>query len=168
VKFVITIPKTGAQRQRKHRRHGKWRSPLPSRRQRRIRLFGICYALLCPRVNHLNDTEYNHSLPPYSSALIHVSSRLYVASRELRSPCERSEFRFPNGLFENWAKYDNLHIRASQRRSSSCLSSDSVGSIIRQPATGNDIVGAWKPTQHIIHLQHKQNKVKFPWHIHAQ
>jgi len=54
--------------------------------------------LLCPRVNHLNDTEYNHSLPPYSSALIHLSSHLYVASNELRSPGERPEFRFPNGL----------------------------------------------------------------------
>jgi len=24
------------------------------------------------RVNHLNDTEYNHSLPPYFTALIHL------------------------------------------------------------------------------------------------
>jgi len=48
--------------------------------------------------NHLNDTEYNHSLPPYFSALIHVSSHLYVASNGLRSPGERPEFRFPNGL----------------------------------------------------------------------
>jgi len=52
-----------------------------------------------PRVNHLNDMEYNHSLPPYSSALIHVSSHLYVASNELHSPGERPEFRFPNGLY---------------------------------------------------------------------
>jgi len=65
---------------------------------RRIGLFGTCNAFLCPRVNHLNDTEYNHSLPPYSSALIHVSSHLYVASNELRSPGERPEFRFPNKL----------------------------------------------------------------------
>jgi len=64
------------------RRHGKWRPPLPPKRQRQrqIGLLGICNALLCPRVNHLNDTEYNHSLSPYSSALIHVSSHLYVAS----------------------------------------------------------------------------------------
>jgi len=61
-------------------------------------LFGTCNALLCPKVNHLNDTEYNHSLPPYSSALIHVSSHLYAASNELRSPGVRPEFRFPNGL----------------------------------------------------------------------
>jgi len=47
----------------------------------------------------MNDTEYNHSLPPYSSALIRVSSHLYVASNELRSPGERPEFRFPNGLY---------------------------------------------------------------------
>jgi len=80
------------------RRHGKWRPPLSSRRHRRIGLFGTCCALLCPRVNHLNDTEYNHSLPPYSSALIHVSSHLYDASNELRSPGVRPEFRFPNGL----------------------------------------------------------------------
>jgi len=40
----------------------------------------------------------NHSLPPYSSTLIHVSCHLYVASNELRSAGERSEFRFPNGL----------------------------------------------------------------------
>jgi len=77
---------------------GKWRPPLPSRRQGQIGLVGTCNALLCPRDNHLNDTEYNHSLPPYSSALIHVSFHLYVASNELRSPSERPEFRFPNGL----------------------------------------------------------------------
>jgi len=84
------------------RRHGKWRPPLPSREQRRIGLFGTCRscnALLCPRVNHLNDTEYNHSLPPYSSALIHVSSHLYVASNELRYPGVRPKFRFPNAIY---------------------------------------------------------------------
>jgi len=53
---------------------------------------------LCLRVNHRNDTEYNHSLPPYSSALIHVSSHIYVASNELHSLGERPEFKFPNGL----------------------------------------------------------------------
>lgn len=42
-------------------------------------------------------------------------------------------------------QFVNLHIRASHRRSSSCLSSDSVGSIIKQPDTGKDMVGAWKP-----------------------
>jgi len=65
---------------------------------RQFGLFGTCDALLCSRVNHLNDTEYNHSLPLYSSALIHVSSHLYVASNELCSPGERPEFRFLNGL----------------------------------------------------------------------
>ena len=34
---------------------------------------------------------------------------------------------------------------ASQKRSSSARLSDSVGSIISVPATGNDMVGAWKP-----------------------
>ncbi|MNR14802.1 hypothetical protein D3C85_1312970 [compost metagenome] len=34
---------------------------------------------------------------------------------------------------------------ASQKRSSSSLDSLSVGSIIRVPATGKDMVGAWKP-----------------------
>ena len=34
---------------------------------------------------------------------------------------------------------------ASQNRSSSARPSDSVGSTISVPATGNDIVGAWKP-----------------------
>ena len=34
---------------------------------------------------------------------------------------------------------------ASQNRSISSLSSDSVGSTIKLPATGQDIVGAWKP-----------------------
>ena len=38
-----------------------------------------------------------------------------------------------------------MAIIASQNRSSSMRSSDSVGSIIRVPATGNDMVGAWKP-----------------------
>ena len=36
-------------------------------------------------------------------------------------------------------------MSASQYRSSSCLCSLSVGSIMRHPATGNDMVGAWKP-----------------------
>jgi len=53
---------------------------------RQIGPFGTCNALLCPKVNHLNDMEYNHTLPPYSSALINVSSHLYVACNELRSP----------------------------------------------------------------------------------
>ena len=38
-----------------------------------------------------------------------------------------------------------IAIIASQNRSISARSSDSVGSTIRVPATGNDIVGAWKP-----------------------
>lgn len=38
-----------------------------------------------------------------------------------------------------------MAIIASQKRSSSIRSSDSVGSIISVPATGKDIVGAWKP-----------------------
>jgi hypothetical protein len=36
-------------------------------------------------------------------------------------------------------------IIASQKRSSSARFSDSVGSIMSVPATGNDIVGAWNP-----------------------
>jgi len=36
-------------------------------------------------------------------------------------------------------------IIASMKRSISARSSDSVGSTIRVPATGNDIVGEWKP-----------------------
>jgi len=90
------IPKTGAQCQRKHRRHGGHLFRQEDKDE--LGLFGICSAVLPPRVNHLNDTEYNHSLPSYSSALIHVSSHLYVASNELRSPGESSQFRFPNGL----------------------------------------------------------------------
>ena len=38
-----------------------------------------------------------------------------------------------------------MEIKASQKRSSSALLSDSVGSIIRVLETGQDIVGAWKP-----------------------
>ena len=38
-----------------------------------------------------------------------------------------------------------IAIIASQNRSSSARSSLSVGSTISVPATGNDIVGAWKP-----------------------
>jgi len=77
--------------------YSKWWPPLQSRRQRRIGLLGTCNALLCQRVNDLNDTEYNHSLPPYSSALIHVSSHPYVVSNELRLPGELPEFKFPMG-----------------------------------------------------------------------
>ena len=36
-------------------------------------------------------------------------------------------------------------ISASQKASSSAIDSLSVGSIMNVPATGNDIVGAWKP-----------------------
>ena len=39
----------------------------------------------------------------------------------------------------------SMAIMASQNRSSSRFDSDSVGSIMRVPATGNDMVGAWKP-----------------------
>ena len=38
-----------------------------------------------------------------------------------------------------------MAMSASQKRSSSALGSLSVGSIIMVPATGNEIVGAWKP-----------------------
>ena len=38
-----------------------------------------------------------------------------------------------------------MAIIASTKRSSSPLSSDSVGSTMRVPATGKDMVGAWKP-----------------------
>lgn len=38
-------------------------------------------------------------------------------------------------------------IMASQNLSSSALSSDSVGSIMRVPATGQDMVGAWNPAK---------------------
>ena len=38
-----------------------------------------------------------------------------------------------------------IAIIASQKRSSSAFDSLSVGSIISVPATGKDIVGAWKP-----------------------
>src|SRR5215475_15930542 len=38
-----------------------------------------------------------------------------------------------------------IAIIASQNRSSSARSSDSVGSTISVPATGNDMVGAWNP-----------------------
>lgn len=41
--------------------------------------------------------------------------------------------------------------RASQNRSISALSSDSVGSIIKVPATGHDMVGAWNPGQRKFH-----------------
>jgi hypothetical protein len=38
-------------------------------------------------------------------------------------------------------------IIASQNLSSSALSSDSVGSIMSVPATGQDMVGAWNPAE---------------------
>ena len=38
-----------------------------------------------------------------------------------------------------------MAIMASQKRSSSACDSDSVGSTMSVPATGNDMVGAWKP-----------------------
>ena len=57
-----------------------------------------------------------------------------------------------NGLFSNVHSPDStlrtssrIQTIASMKRSSSTLDSDSVGSIMNVPATGNDIVGAWKP-----------------------
>ena len=38
-----------------------------------------------------------------------------------------------------------MAIMASQKRSISASDSDSVGSIMSVPATGNDMVGAWNP-----------------------
>lgn len=38
-----------------------------------------------------------------------------------------------------------IMIMASMKRSISSRSSDSVGSTMSVPATGNDMVGAWKP-----------------------
>ncbi len=38
-----------------------------------------------------------------------------------------------------------IAMSASQNRSSSAFDSLSVGSIISVPATGKDMVGAWKP-----------------------
>lgn len=38
-----------------------------------------------------------------------------------------------------------MAIMASQKRSSSAFGSDSVGSTMRQPAIGKDMVGAWNP-----------------------
>ena len=39
----------------------------------------------------------------------------------------------------------SIAIIASAKRSSSSLVSDSVGSTIKVPTTGHDMVGAWKP-----------------------
>jgi hypothetical protein len=59
---------------------------------------------------------------------------------------------FFSGL--SWASYSpeatrpisaRIAIIAAQNRSSSARLSLSVGSIMSVPATGNDIVGAWKP-----------------------
>src|SRR5690606_6433732 len=47
--------------------------------------------------------------------------------------------------FSMLAISSRIAIRASQNRSSSALDSDSVGSTISVPATGNDTVGAWNP-----------------------
>src|SRR5215218_6754042 len=44
-----------------------------------------------------------------------------------------------------WSISPRMAIIAAQNRSSSARSSLSVGSTIRVPATGKDIVGAWKP-----------------------
>src|SRR3954466_14818843 len=44
-----------------------------------------------------------------------------------------------------WSISALMAIIAAQKRSSSVRSSLSVGSTMSVPATGNDIVGAWKP-----------------------
>ena len=50
-------------------------------------------------------------------------------------------------------------IKASQKRSSSSLSSDSVGSTMRVPDTGHDSVGAWKPAHN-----HQHTVESIPFH----
>ena len=50
-------------------------------------------------------------------------------------------------------------IKASQKRSSSSLSSDSVGSTMRVPDTGHDSVGAWKPAHN-----HQYTVESIPFH----
>src|SRR5690606_9883820 len=56
---------------------------------------------------------------------------------------------FFNTLLVSSAVTASISLRiesiASQKRSNSARSSDSVGSIINVPATGNETVGAWKP-----------------------
>ncbi|KYN12177.1 hypothetical protein ALC57_15669, partial [Trachymyrmex cornetzi] len=57
------------------------------------------------------------------------------------------------GKAANSREYGRFHsvviicfcIKESQNLSNSVLSSDSVGSIIKVPATGQLMVGAWKP-----------------------
>ena len=44
-----------------------------------------------------------------------------------------------------WTQKYFLPIKASQNLSSSALSSDSVGSTMRVPTTGQEVVGEWKP-----------------------
>lgn len=44
-----------------------------------------------------------------------------------------------------WTQKNFLPIKASQNLSSSALSSDSVGSTMRVPTTGQEVVGEWKP-----------------------
>ncbi len=56
-----------------------------------------------------------------------------------------SGFSFGSAPASTWAISPRIEIIASQKRSSSSFDSLSVGSIIRVPGTGHDIVGAWKP-----------------------
>jgi len=50
------------------------------------------------RRKHYSDVIDEAKILPSSNVWIDVSSHLYVACNELRSPGERQEFRFPNGL----------------------------------------------------------------------
>ena len=56
------------------------------------------------------------------------------------------------GVYDYKDKDPVVPIKASQKRSSSSLSSDSVGSIMRVPVTGHDSVGAWKPVNNHGHM----------------
>ncbi|CSB19372.1 Uncharacterised protein [Vibrio cholerae] len=72
----------------------------------------------------------------------HFSSR---RSAWVCGACTRGLLSSGHSPFFTLSISPRIAINASQKRSSSAKSSDSVGSTIKVPATGNDIVGAWKP-----------------------
>src|SRR5699024_6248065 len=77
-------------------------------------------------------------LKEYSQSSLDTDSAVYGAWRMTES----SYATFPSMI--SWISARIVRM-ASMKRSSSAISSDSVGSTIKVPATGKARVGAWKP-----------------------
>lgn len=104
----------------------------------------------CDAGQRVRSHLQTHKRSFISAAVLH----LFTPDKSVKS----NQWRTLSGLMRESIRPSSMSAiscripsRASQKRSISALSSDSVGSIMRVPATGHDMVGAWKPGR-----QHKR------------